>query len=161
MLPTTFPPHSCSYNTLGTAGTKELIKGDWPELRVLVIRWGGLAMLPCIQQRSRGAVRLQHSPHVSIPFHAVSHSWMQKLWHTLQLHAGPSCRSFTCGKRCLVALSVKHMLVCHKHLHTFPSTFCRGNKLGAAGAKELVKRDWPELRVLSIGWGDVRCCSAF
>jgi hypothetical protein len=60
----------------------------------------------------------------------------------------------------MVALSVKHMLVHHIHLHTFPSFFCRDNKLGAAGAKELVKADWPELRLLDIGWGDVRCCFA-
>jgi hypothetical protein len=40
MQATTFPPHSCRYNKLGAAGAKELVKGDWPELRVLHIGWG-------------------------------------------------------------------------------------------------------------------------
>jgi hypothetical protein len=45
-------------------------------------------------------------------------------------------------------------------MHTFPPHSCRFNKLGAAGAEELVKVDWPELRLLEIGWVDVRCCFA-
>ena len=39
----------CSVSMLVTGGTEELVKGDWPELRILDLRWGGLAMLPCIQ----------------------------------------------------------------------------------------------------------------
>ena len=31
-----------SKNKLGAAGAKELVKGDWPELRVLNIRWDAL-----------------------------------------------------------------------------------------------------------------------
>ena len=40
--PTAFPSHSSSKNKLGSAGAKELVKGDWPELRVLDIRWDEL-----------------------------------------------------------------------------------------------------------------------
>jgi hypothetical protein len=31
----------------------------------------------------------------------------------------------------------------------------RDDKLGAAGAEELAKGDWPELRVLNIGWDEL------
>ncbi len=41
------------------------------------------------------------------------------------------------------------------HLHTFPSPFCSKNKLGAAGAEELVKGNWPELLVLIIRWDEL------
>jgi hypothetical protein len=58
MQPTAFSPHSCSQSNLGIAGAKELVKVDWPELRLLNIRWGGLAMLHCFQQCDRDAVRL-------------------------------------------------------------------------------------------------------
>jgi hypothetical protein len=48
MQPSTFSPHSCRHNKLGAAGAEELVKGDWPELRVLDIGWGwaGNAALP-------------------------------------------------------------------------------------------------------------------
>jgi hypothetical protein len=39
------------------------------------------------------------------------------------------------------------------HLSTLPPPCCRYNQLGPAGAEELVKRDWPELRTLDVGWG--------
>jgi hypothetical protein len=52
MQATTFPPHSCRYNKLGAAGAKELVKGNWPELRVLDIGWGGPVMLLCIHQHN-------------------------------------------------------------------------------------------------------------
>ncbi len=39
----------CSQNELRAAGAEELVKGDWPELRILNIRWGGRRMLLCIQ----------------------------------------------------------------------------------------------------------------
>jgi hypothetical protein len=31
-----------SYNDMGAGGAEELVKGDWPELRLLDIWWGGL-----------------------------------------------------------------------------------------------------------------------
>jgi hypothetical protein len=37
--PTTFSCNSCRYNNLGAAGAKKLVRGDWPELRVLDIGW--------------------------------------------------------------------------------------------------------------------------
>ncbi len=40
----------------------------------------------------------------------------------------------------------------HKQLDACHTPFCSYNKLGAAGAEELVKGDWPELRILNIGW---------
>ncbi len=39
----------CSFNELGAAGAEELVKGNWPELRILAMRWGRWPMLLCIQ----------------------------------------------------------------------------------------------------------------
>jgi hypothetical protein len=41
----------------------------------------------------------------------------------------------------------------HKQLEACHIPFCSDNKLGAVGAEELVKGDWPELRILTIWWG--------
>jgi hypothetical protein len=59
MQPTAFPPHSYSANKLGSAGAKELVKGDWPELRVLNIGWGVLGWCLCVVQYTAGRVRLE------------------------------------------------------------------------------------------------------
>jgi hypothetical protein len=42
-----FCRHNRPYVSEGAANAEELVKGDWPELRVLDIRWGGPAMLHC------------------------------------------------------------------------------------------------------------------
>jgi hypothetical protein len=34
-------PPLCSDDNLDAVGAEELVKGDWPELRILNIRWGG------------------------------------------------------------------------------------------------------------------------
>jgi hypothetical protein len=53
-VPTPFCRHNRSYyfqprdKRLGAAGAKELVKGDWPKLRLLNIRWDELAVLLCI-----------------------------------------------------------------------------------------------------------------
>ncbi len=39
----------CSFNKLGAAGAEELVKGKWPELKILEIRWGRRPMLLYIQ----------------------------------------------------------------------------------------------------------------
>jgi len=59
---------------------------------------------------------------------------------------------------CCFNLTVGHQLssTCcfnHKQLDACHIPFCSDNKLGAAGAEELVKGDWPELRILTIWWG--------
>jgi hypothetical protein len=56
MQPSTFPYHSCSLNQLGAAGAKELVKGDWPELRLLNIgwEWAGDAALHSPAQLTNG-----------------------------------------------------------------------------------------------------------
>jgi hypothetical protein len=97
-----FCGHNRSYLLRGAVGAQELVKGDWPELQVLNIRWGGPAMPPCFQQRSRNGVRLNYSPHVTARSRAVSTSWMQKLRRTLQLGAGQSCRSSTFSECCMI-----------------------------------------------------------
>jgi hypothetical protein len=68
----TFPPPFYSKNKLGAAGAKELVKGDWPELRVLKIGWGGLAMLSYLQHRARNAVGLET---LSLCHHTLSCSF--------------------------------------------------------------------------------------
>ncbi len=66
----------------------------------------------------------------------------------------------SCGVLCnctlpMVVLSFKHVLANHTHLHTIISPFYSTNKLGAAGAEELVKGNWPELMVLNIRWDEL------
>ncbi len=43
-------------------------------------------------------------------------------------------------------------VVHHKQLHACQMPFCSNNNVGAAGAEELVKCDWAELRILNIRW---------
>jgi hypothetical protein len=50
--PTTASSHSCRYNSLVAAGAMKLVKGDWPELRVLSIGWDEFAWCLCIEQRT-------------------------------------------------------------------------------------------------------------
>jgi hypothetical protein len=50
---------------------------------------------------------------------------------------------------------VRHILFYNMHLVKLPAHFYRYNHLDAVCAKDLVKGDWPELRVLAIRWGDV------
>jgi hypothetical protein len=92
---------------------------------------------------------------VTILFHVGQMNWAQRGQPTLQLGAGQSCRHFASSEWCVVVLSFKHILVKHTHLNTFPSPFCSKNKLGAAGAEELIKGNWPELLVLNIRWDEL------
>jgi hypothetical protein len=47
-------------------------------------------------------------------------------------------------------MSVKHVLFDHMQLIPPLLHSCRYNNVGAAGAKKLVKADWPELRMRNI-----------
>jgi hypothetical protein len=112
---------------------------------------GVLAWCLCIEQCIVSKARLEFCRDVVILFHAAAICWGEKGQPTLQLGAGQTCRSSTLSECCMAAFSVKHVLfdesIKFSLLH-----YCRNNHLGAAGAEELVKGDWPELRVLSIGW---------
>ncbi len=64
---------------------------------------------------------------------------------------------------CIVAWPLKGSMFDEKHLQITSPTFCSGNDLGSAGAEELVKASWPELRRLDIrweglAWRDCACC---
>jgi hypothetical protein len=56
------PPPSCRGNELGAAGAEELVKGCWPELQLLVIRWVGWSggmVTSGIQQHTCSVVKCQ------------------------------------------------------------------------------------------------------
>jgi hypothetical protein len=57
-METSFLLPFCSYSGLGAAGAEELVKGNWPELKILKIRW---IWWLCIQQYPR-----------NMPWHGMS-----------------------------------------------------------------------------------------
>lgn len=44
-----FAPPSCSINQLGAVGAVEVVKGNWPELCILDLRWDWVAGMLCVE----------------------------------------------------------------------------------------------------------------
>jgi hypothetical protein len=70
----------------------------------------------------------------------------------LQLDGGQNCKSWTFREYSQGGMKCQAHIAHHKQLDACHIPFCSYNYMGAEGAKELVKGDWPELRILNIRW---------